>query len=130
MRKTLIALAAGLLTLSALPATAADLPGQTRPNAERPRTDNNRPDAQRQDGRDNDRRDNNRNDTRGDRNDDSRHGRWDARWGARPPAPPRHFTRTSDWNRHVRACQQRYRTYNARTDRYVPRRGQTAVCRL
>lgn len=114
MRKTLIALAAGLLTLSALPATAADLSVQTRP------------DAQRQDAR----RDTDRNAAPAARNDDSRHGRWDTRWGTRPPAPPASFTRTSDWNRHVRACQQRYRSYNVRTDRYVPRAGQTAVCRL
>lgn len=128
MRKTLIALAAGLMTLSALPAAAADQPGQNRPNAERSTND-------RQDGRrDNDRpapgRNDNRNDSRADRNDDSRHGRWDSRWGARPPAPPAHYTRTGDWNRHVRACQQRYRSYNPRTDRYVPRAGQTAICRL
>lgn len=122
MRKTLIALAASLLTLSALPATAADQSGQNRPGVERNNSD-------RQDGRGEARRDNDRNETRGDRGND-RYGRWDARWGARPSAPPRHFTRTSDWYRHVHACQQRYRSYNARTDRYVPRRGQTAVCRL
>lgn len=58
------------------------------------------------------------------------YGRWDDRWGPRPPAPPRHWTRTSDWHRHVHACQQRYKTYNPRTDTYVPRRGQTARCRL
>lgn len=58
------------------------------------------------------------------------YGRWDDRWGPRPPAPPRHWTRSSDWHRHVRACQQRYKTYNPRTDTYVPRRGQTARCRL
>ena len=57
-------------------------------------------------------------------------GRWDSAWGARPPAPPSHFSRSSDWYRHVRACQQRYRSYNPRTDRFVPRPGQTAICRL
>ena len=90
--------------------------------------DQNRP-QQQQPHRDNDRRDNDRND-RSDRNTNDRHGRWDNRWGARPPAPPRSFTRASDWNRHVRACQQRYRSYNPSTDRYTVRRGQTAVCRL
>lgn len=64
------------------------------------------------------------------RNNDSRYGRWDNSWGARPPAPPRSFTHTADWHRHVRACQQRYRSYNPATDRYTVRRGQTAVCRL
>jgi len=66
----------------------------------------------------------------GNRNNDSRYGRWDNSWGARPPAPPRSFTRTADWHRHVRACQQRFRSYNPATDRYTVRRGQTAVCRL
>lgn len=112
MKKTLIAACAALMTLSALPASAADLPGQSRPNAER--HDNT--------------------DSRGDRSgqadNDRRYGTWDSRWGARPPAPPRHFTRVADWHRHVRACQQRYRSYNAATDRYVPSRGRTAVCRL
>ena len=58
------------------------------------------------------------------------YGQWNARWGARPANPPRTWTRQSDWYRHVRACQVRFRSYDARTDRYVPRRGQTAVCRL
>ncbi|RZJ32918.1 MAG: hypothetical protein EON86_20245 [Brevundimonas sp.] len=93
--------------------------------------DQNRP-QQQQPHRDNDRRDNDRNDRndRSDRNTNDRHGRWDNRWGARPPAPPRSFARAGDWNRHVRACQQRYRSYNPSTDRYTVRRGQTAVCRL
>ena len=55
---------------------------------------------------------------------------WNSSWGARPAGPPRSFTRSSDWYRHVRACQQRYRSYNPATDRYTVRRGQTAVCRL
>lgn len=33
-------------------------------------------------------------------------------------------------NAHQRACAQRYRSYNPRTDRYVVRRGVTARCRL
>jgi len=61
---------------------------------------------------------------------DMDYGRWETSWGARPPAPPSHFTRHADWYRHVRACQQRYRSYDPRTDRFVPRRGQTATCRL
>ena len=32
--------------------------------------------------------------------------------------------------RHIRACQRAYRSYNARTDRYVVRPGVTARCRL
>ena len=91
--------------------------------------DQNRP-QQQQPHRDSDRNDRNDRNDRSDRNTNDRHGRWDNRWGARPPAPPRSFTRTGDWNRHVRACQQRYRSYNPATDRYTVRRGQTAVCRL
>ncbi|WP_349312336.1 BA14K family protein [Brevundimonas subvibrioides] len=116
MRQTLIALAVGLTTLTALPAAATDLSVQTRPGAER------------QDNRGNPGRDNDRNDRNQASSD--RYGRWDSSWGSRPPAPPRHYTRTADWNRHVRACQQRFRSYDVRTDRYVPRRGQTALCRL
>lgn len=48
------------------------------------------------------------------------------------PTRPQHWGNRSEasWTRHVRACQQRYRSYNARTDRYVVRAGQTALCRL
>ena len=112
--KTLIALAAGLLTLGALPASAADQQRQT-------------PDTRQQER---DRKDDRGQGNANGRGQDSRYGSWNASWGARPAAPPRSFTRTGDWYRHVRACQQRYRTYNASTDRYVVRRGQTAVCRL
>lgn len=62
--------------------------------------------------------------------DDERYGRWDAAWGAPPPAPPKSFARPSDWRRHVRACQQRYRTYNPRTDTFVARPGVTRRCTL
>jgi hypothetical protein len=55
-----------------------------------------------------------------------RHGGWTNRPGTAPPASDRR----ADWARHVRACAQRYRTYDPRTDRYVVRRGQTAQCRL
>jgi len=59
-----------------------------------------------------------------------RYGRWDGKWGARPPAPPKHWTKANDLYRHVRACQQRYSSYNPRTDTYVVRAKQTARCRL
>ncbi|NJC40451.1 hypothetical protein GGQ87_000709 [Brevundimonas alba] len=56
------------------------------------------------------------------------YGMWESSWGARPPAPPSGFANPSDWHRHVRACQQRYKTYNPSTDMYVPRVGSTARC--
>ncbi len=118
MRTPLIALALGLTALTALPAAATDLSGQTRPGPTRPGAEPQQHPGEGGRGPD-------RNEAGNDR-----YGRWDSNWGSRPPAPPRHFTRTADWNRHVRACQQRFRSYDARTDRYVPRRGQTAVCRL
>lgn len=34
------------------------------------------------------------------------------------------------WERHVRACQRRYRTYNPRTDMFVARPGVMRRCRL
>lgn len=58
------------------------------------------------------------------------YGNWDNRWGSRPPAPPRHWTKKNDWHRHVRACGQRYRSYNARTDMFVLRPGVTRRCYL
>ena len=116
MRKSLIAIAAGLMTLSTVSAQAATIDQnhstQTRP-AEQGQSNN---------------QNNNQNQGRGEHRDS--YGTWQSAWGARPAAPPAHFSRKSDWYRHVRACQSRYRTYNAHTDRYVPRRGQTAVCRL
>lgn len=108
----LLAVAAALMTVSA-PLASAEAATQNRPSAER--QDDRAQGPSRSPAQN--------------RNDD-RYGRWDSSWGARPAAPPRHFTRTSDWYRHVRACQQRYRSYDARTDRYTVRRGQTAVCRL
>ncbi len=119
MKTPMAARAAALFV--ALAAATAPMAASAAP------ADQTRP-AQQQPHRDNDRRDHDRND-RNDRNND-RYGRWDNSWGARPPAPPRSFTRATDWHRHVRACQQRYRSYNPSTDRYVVRRGQTAVCRL
>jgi hypothetical protein len=56
------------------------------------------------------------------------HGMWESSWGPRPPAPPAGYANPSDWHRHVRACQQRYKTYNPATDMYVPRVGTTARC--
>ena len=60
---------------------------------------------------------------------DPRDNRWDNRWG-RPVPPPRYWNQRNNWNRHVRLCFDRYRTYNPRTDTYVVRRGVTARCRL
>ena len=116
-RTLLAAIAAGLMTLSAIPASAApqqrhDAPQQHHQQQQQPQRGGNA--------------------THGEsRNDNSaRYGTWNTSWGARPAAPPRSFTRQSDWYRHARACSQRYRSYNAATDRYTVRRGQTAVCRL
>ncbi|CAN5518166.1 hypothetical protein BH10PSE4_BH10PSE4_41180 [soil metagenome] len=61
---------------------------------------------------------------------DNRYGRWDNGWGSRPPPPPKRYSRHGNWYQHVRACQTRYRSYNARTDTYVVRRGVVARCRL
>ena len=58
------------------------------------------------------------------------YGSWNNSWGATPPAPPSHWTRKSDWYRHVRACQQRYRSYNARTDTYRTNAGRSKRCTL
>lgn len=60
---------------------------------------------------------------------DPRDNRWDNRWG-RPVPPPRYWNQRNNWNRHVRVCFDRYRSYNPRTDTYVVRRGVTARCRL
>jgi len=56
------------------------------------------------------------------------YGMWESSWGPRPPAPPAGYANPSDWHRHVRACQMRYKTYNPATDMYVPRMGTTARC--
>ena len=112
-RTLLAAMAAGLMTISAIPASAA--PQQ--------RHDNTPQHQQQQPQRGNDHRG-------GQNNNSSQYGNWNTSWGARPPAPPRSFTRQNDWYRHARACSQRYKSYNPATDRYTVRRGQTAVCRL
>lgn len=45
--------------------------------------------------------------------------------------PPRHWMHgEAAWNRHVELCLKRFRTYNPKTDRYIPRRGITRRCRL
>ncbi|CAN5180530.1 hypothetical protein BH09PSE1_BH09PSE1_29220 [soil metagenome] len=131
MRKILIAAAAGLMTLSALPFTAAAEP-QMRPYTQQAPTPPQRPD--RHDGPMNGPMSGpmngpGHNDNGPGRGDD-RYGRWDSSWGSRPNGPPRGWTRTNDWYRHVRACSQRYRSYNPRTDTYVVRHGRTAMCRL
>ena len=112
MRKLIIAAAVGLSTLAALPAIASAA-GQERPYMQERRGPPPPPGpiVQRP-------------------GPDGRYGTWDDRWGPRPVAPPRHWTRQNDWYRHVRACQQRYRSYNPRTDTFVVRRGVTARCRL
>lgn len=56
------------------------------------------------------------------------YGQWNNSWGSRPAAPPKHWTRKSDWFRHVRACQQKYRSYDARTDSYRTSAGKTRHC--
>ncbi len=67
---------------------------------------------------------------RGDNDRGNAYGKWDSRWGARPAAPPRHWSKRADWYRHVRGCQQRFNSYNPRTDTYSLRRGVTRRCTL
>lgn len=110
MRKSLITAVAVLATLSALPVSAA-VPRQTR---DQHQTQNHQNNSQRP----------------GQNQGDARYGTWQAGWGSRPSAPPRHFTRQTDWYRHVRACQQRYRTYNPATDTFIARPGVRQICRL
>lgn len=58
------------------------------------------------------------------------YGTWNDNWGPRPSAPPSHWEKTGDWYRHVRACQQRYRSYNPRTDTYRAYSGRDRRCTL
>jgi len=44
--------------------------------------------------------------------------------------PPAGYANPGDWSRHVRACQARYRSYNAATDSYRTYSGRTVRCRL
>jgi len=119
MRKFLSAALLGML-LAAVPAAASAQP--PRPD----RRDDVRRDSDR---RDDDRRDNDRRD--GDRRGpQNAMGNWNNNWGARPPAPPRHYSNRGNWYGHVRSCQQRYRNYNPRTDTYSVRRGVNRRCTL
>jgi len=135
MRKIAIGLTAAILAFGAGSALAA---GQARPYLSDPQAG---PPSHQQPGRPDPRdngmrghddrgRDNGGRGNGGQGNDDQRYGRWDSSWGGRPPAPPAHFRRANDWNRHVRACQVRYRSYNPRTDTYVVRGGRQVRCAL
>ncbi|HEX8471417.1 MAG TPA: BA14K family protein [Brevundimonas sp.] len=139
MRKLLIAAAAGLMTLSALPATAGA--AQERPYNAGPMSGQNHGGQNHGGSNQNGPGHNNSGPNRpGQGRPDqagpnrpgqsSQYGNWDDRWGARPSAPPRGWGRNNDWYRHVRACSQRYRSYNPRTDTFVVRRGVAARCRL
>lgn len=71
-----------------------------------------------------------RNDGKARQASDRTYGTWNSSWGSRPPAPPRHWTKTADWHRHVRACQVKFRSYDARTDTYRTHSGKTRRCTL
>ena len=143
MPTVMIAVAAGLMTLSALPA-AAQQRQPSPPHSQQhngPQMQHNAPQPQPYQSQTPNRPNGGMNNgpnhgpnhgpNMGPSNGpDNRYGAWNSSWGARPAGPPRSFTRSSDWYRHVRACQQRYRSYNPATDRYTVRRGQRAVCRL
>lgn len=58
------------------------------------------------------------------------YGEWSNSWGSRPPAPPAHWTRKSNWYAHVRACKQRFRSYNPATNSYRAGGGKTRRCAL
>ena len=49
---------------------------------------------------------------------DGRDDRWDPTWG-REVRAPKHWGQRQGWNRHVRACMSRYRSYNPRTGTYT-----------
>lgn len=121
MKKLLIAVAAGLMTLSALPATAGTA-GQERPYNSGPMSGPMNHGPMNGPGHNNS--------GPGRPGPGNEYGNWDDRWGARPAPPPRGWGRNNDWYRHVRACSQRYRSYNPRTDTFVVRRGVAARCRL
>ncbi|MFC4253910.1 hypothetical protein GRI97_00655 [Altererythrobacter xixiisoli] len=63
-------------------------------------------------------------------NDASQYGNWNTGWGIRPGAPPAHWNNKGDWYRHVRACQQKFRSYRAATDTYRTNSGRTVRCTL
>lgn len=58
------------------------------------------------------------------------YGEWKSAWGKAPPAPPKHWSKKGDWHRHVRACQQRYKSYNSRTDTFRTNAGRNVRCTL
>ena len=60
----------------------------------------------------------------------SQYGSWNNSWGKAPPAPPKHWSKKGDWHRHVRACQQRYKSYNASSDTYRTYSGKSIRCKL
>ncbi|AKK66140.1 BA14K family protein [Xanthomonas translucens] len=124
------ALAAGLPAV----AGADQVPPQDRHDDGRRHDDPPRPGQLGHDHRDDNRHDDRPGDHRHDRRrddrpDDRRYGRWDTKWGQRPGNPPAHRSRHDDWYRHVHTCQQRYRSYDARTDTFVTR-GRRLRCAL
>jgi hypothetical protein len=57
----------------------------------------------------------------------AQHSNGNGRYGS----PPKHFTRgQATWNTHAQRCATRYRSYNPRTDTFVPRAGRTQRCFL
>ena len=115
------ALAAGFPAV----AGADQVPPQDRYD-DGPRQDDPRPGTPPNDDRRDDHRDDRRRD---DGPDDKRYGRWDPKWGPLPGNPPPHRSRHDDWYRHVRVCQQRYRSYDPRTDTFFTR-GRRVRCSL
>ena len=58
------------------------------------------------------------------------YGTWNNSWGKAPSAPPAHWTKKGDWYHHVRACQQRYKSYSSKTDTYRTLSGKNLRCKL
>lgn len=58
------------------------------------------------------------------------YGTWKKSWGKKPSPPPKHWSKTNDWHRHVRACQLRYKSYRAQTDTFRTYSGKTLICKL
>ena len=48
----------------------------------------------------------------------------------RKPRRVRHGNRLNRWQRHVRRCERKYRSYDRRSDTYITRSGRERVCRL
>ncbi len=56
--------------------------------------------------------------------------RWDDGYYRRPPPPPAYgMPPGRNWNRHVRWCLDRYRSYNPQTNRFLSSSGYFRVCR-